>query len=57
MRAKKAGLEPRSAVKISAVVTPRPEPTWVLEEYLVKVTDENLHEEVETGSPVGHEIL
>jgi hypothetical protein len=32
------------------------EPSWSLEELLSRVTDETLHEEVDTGPPVGREI-
>ena len=56
------GLEPQSAEEISLakgslVVRSLPKPAWTLEDLLGQVTDENLHEEVETGSPVGLEIL
>ncbi|HEY7213741.1 MAG TPA: AbrB/MazE/SpoVT family DNA-binding domain-containing protein [Thermoanaerobaculia bacterium] len=59
--AEAAGLEPQSAVEISLVkgslvVTPCPKPARSLEELLAQVTDENLHGEVDTGSPVGREI-
>jgi antitoxin component of MazEF toxin-antitoxin module len=35
---------------------PCPEPLFSLEELLAQVTDDNLHEEVETGPPVGREV-
>lgn len=59
--AEEAGLEQHSEVDISIVdgalvVTPCPEPSWSLEELLEKVTDENIHGEIDTGSPVGREI-
>ena len=37
------------------VIKPLPEPTLTLEELLAQLTDENLHEEVETGTAVGGE--
>ena len=37
------------------VIRPLPEPTLTLEELLAEITDENLHEEVETGTAVGGE--
>ena len=37
------------------VIRPLPEPTLTLEELLAQITDENLHEEVETGTAVGGE--
>jgi len=59
--AEEAGLEPQSAVELSVVqgslvVAPLPEPAWSLEELLAQVTDENIHEEIDTGLPVGREI-
>ena len=59
--AEEAGLEPHSAVELSVVqgslvVTPLPESAWSLEDLLAQVTDENIHEEIDTGSPVGREI-
>ena len=38
------------------VIRPLPEPTLTLEELLAQITDENLHEEVETGTAVGGEV-
>ena len=38
------------------VVAPVPRPTFTLEELLAAVTDQNRHEEVPTGSPVGEEV-
>lgn len=37
------------------VVTPLPEPPFSLENLLAGITEENLHQEVETGSAVGNE--
>ena len=37
------------------VIRPLPEPTLTLEKLLAQITDENLHEEVETGTAVGGE--
>lgn len=59
--AEEAGLKPQSAVEITAVqgslvLTPCPKPAWSLEDLLDQITDDNLHEEVDTGSPVGREI-
>jgi hypothetical protein len=56
-----AGLEPQSAedsslAKGSIVVPSLPQPAWSLEDLLAQVTDENLHDEVGTGSPVGQEF-
>ncbi|MCA9920322.1 MAG: AbrB/MazE/SpoVT family DNA-binding domain-containing protein [Anaerolineales bacterium] len=38
------------------VIKPLPEPTLTFEELLAQITDENLHEEVETGTAVGGEV-
>ncbi len=59
--AEEAGLELQSAVEITAVkgslvVAPCPKPAWSLEDLLNQITDDNLHEEIDTGSPVGREI-
>ena len=37
------------------VIKPLSEPALTLEELLAQITDENLHEEVETGTAVGGE--
>jgi antitoxin MazE len=36
------------------LITPKPKTT--LAEMLDKITDQNIHSEIETGSPVGNEI-
>ena len=58
--AAEVGLEKESSVEVSLadgklIVTPvsRPKPT--LKQLLAKVTQENLHREVDTGSAVGNE--
>ena len=38
------------------VIKPLSEPTLTLEELLAQITDENLHEEVETGTADGGEV-
>jgi len=38
------------------VVEPVAVPQWSLEELLKGITDENLHEEVDWGPPVGKEV-
>lgn len=58
--AKEAGLEEDSPVEIklvgeTLVVTPlRSE--WTLEDLLAGVTDENIHDEVDWGTPEGAEL-
>lgn len=59
--AAEAGLDQQSEVDVSVVdgalvIKPCPEPSWSLEELLARVTDENLHDEVDAGPPVGREI-
>jgi antitoxin MazE len=59
--ATEVGLEFDSPVEISLidnklVVAPVTGPKWTLESLLAKVTDENLHSEVDTGPAVGNEI-
>jgi antitoxin MazE len=59
--AEEAGLEPQSAAELSVVqgslvVAPLPESALSLEDLLAQVAEENLHEEVDTGSQVGREI-
>ena len=39
----------------SVIVTPVRERNYTLEELLDRVTDENIHCEVDTGAPVGNE--
>jgi antitoxin MazE len=40
----------------SLVVTPVPGPVYTLDELLSRITEENLHGEVTTGTPVGNEF-
>ena len=59
--AAEAGLDQGSEVDVSftegvLVIKPCPESEWTLEGLLAGVTDDNIHEEVDTGSPVGREI-
>lgn len=59
--ATEAGLNLGSEVDVSLaegtlVIMPCPEPSWTLEELLAQVTDESIHEEIDTGPPVGREI-
>lgn len=59
--AKDAGFEADSSVEImvnegSIVISPRPAPDLTLEQLLAGITDENLHEEVISGPPVGNEV-
>jgi antitoxin MazE len=59
--AAQAGLYQQSEVDVSVldgalVIRACPEPQFSLEELLAQVTDENLHEEVDMGLPVGREI-
>jgi len=54
-------LENDSLVEISVdqgkiIVTPVAAPNWTLEELLAGITKNNLHKEVDTGSPIGNEI-
>lgn len=54
------GLEPNSPVKLSLrdmelVITPVRPPDLKLEDLLAQVTEDNLHGEVDTVPPVGHE--
>lgn len=56
-----AYLEPGGVVEASVrdgrlVVAPTSRPKYTLEELLAQVTDENRHDEISTGSPVGEEI-
>lgn len=57
-----AGVEAGSAVDLSVhdgdlVVKPARRPTYHLRDLLRRVTASNLHGEVDTGDPVGREIL
>ena len=38
------------------MIKPLPEPTLTLEELLAQITEENLHDEVGTGTAVGAEV-
>ena len=38
------------------IIKPLPEPELTLEDLLAQITDENLHDEVETGTAVGGEV-
>jgi len=56
-----AKLENDSFVEISMVegkivIMPVPAPSWTLDELLANVTEDNLHNEVDTGSAVGNEV-
>ena len=59
--AEQLGIKTDSEVEIAVedgqmMIRPLPEPTLTLEELLAQITDENLHEEVETGTAVGGEV-
>jgi antitoxin MazE len=59
--ATEAGLNQQSEVDVSIVdgalvIRPCPELSFSLDELLARVTDENLHEEIDSGPPVGREI-
>lgn len=56
-----AQLENDSFVEISLVegqiiITPVLAPAWTLEDLLAGINRDNLHHEVDTGSPIGKEI-
>ncbi len=56
-----AQLENDSFVEISIVegqiiIKPIVAPSWTLEELLAGVNKDNLHQEIDTGSPVGNEV-
>jgi len=58
--ANEVGLQRETSVEVSLtdgrlVITPVSEPKPTLKQLLAKVTKENLHHEVETGSAVGNE--
>jgi antitoxin MazE len=57
--AAEAGLDLQSEVDVSVVdgtLVIKPFPVLTLDDLLAQVTDENLHEETDTGFPVGREI-
>ena len=56
-----AQLENDSIVEIrfvegQIIITPIPAPSWTLEQLLADINNNNLHQEVDTGSVVGNEI-
>jgi len=58
--ANEVGLQRETSVEVSLtdgrlVITPVSEPKPTLKQLLAKVTKENLHHEVDTGSAVGNE--
>ncbi len=59
--ASEAGLGQNSLVEVSLkegklIVVPAHEPKFTLEQLLARVTEENLHHEVNTGPAVGGEV-
>lgn len=59
--AEEAGLEKASTVDLSVidgklVVLPIQEPSPTLKVLLAQITEENLHDEVDTGPSVGNEV-
>ncbi len=59
--AEEAGLDVETEVELSVegdrvLVEPTARRSWSLQELLARVTRENRHEEVDFGSPAGHEI-
>ena len=59
--AEEAGLEKTSTVDLSVidgklVVLPIQEPSPTLKVLLAQITEENLHDEVDTGPSVGNEV-
>jgi antitoxin MazE len=59
--ANEVGLERETAVDVSLasgklVITPVAKPKPTLKQLLAKITKENLHHEVDTGSAVGNEV-
>jgi len=59
--ASEVGLDPNSSVEMSLrdgklIVVPVDKPEFTLKGLLEKVTDENLHDEVDTGPAVGGEV-
>ena len=59
--AEDVGIAENSQIEISLsdgdlVLSPARTPTFTLEGLLAGVTDDNLHQEVQTGPPVGNEV-
>lgn len=59
--AQEVGLEEESAIEITVsggdlVISPRAPRPFTLEQLLEGITDDNIHEEISTGSPVGNEV-
>ena len=59
--AAEVGLERESTVEVSLadgtmIITPVAKPKLTLKQLLAKVTPENIHSEVTTGSAIGNEI-
>ena len=59
--ASEAGLDQNSLVEVSLkegnlIVVPAREPKFTLKQLLARVTEENLHHEVNTGPAVGGEV-
>ena len=58
--ANEVGLERETSVEVvladgKLVITPVAKPRLTLKQLLVKVTEENLHHEVDTGTAIGNE--
>jgi len=56
-----AQLENESLVEISMaeghiIIKPITAPTWTLDELLADINKNNIHHEIETGSPLGNEV-
>ena len=45
-----------SIIEGRLVIEPICEPTYTLEDLLARITKENIHAEVDTGSPTGKEV-
>ena len=59
--ATEAGLQRETSVDVSLadgklVITPIDEPKLTIEQLLAKVTEENLHHEIDTGPATGNEV-
>lgn len=59
--AEQLALKTNTKVEIQVVgdqlmIKPLPEPELTLQELLAQITDENLHDEVKTGTAVGGEV-
>jgi antitoxin MazE len=59
--AERLALKTNTEVEIQVVgdqliIKPLPEPELTLEDLLAQITDENLHQEVETGVAAGQEV-